>query len=84
MSETPIAPKTKPTPVMKATSTAKRSELPLPSEGSLCRKVWDAQEKLIEECKGTAFGAVRELSGKIMPATIRTQRPRHETHHATN
>lgn len=82
-SKKPAATKAKPAPVVKATGTEKRNGVAQPKDGSLCRKVWDALDKLIEDGKNTTFEAVRELAGKEMAdATIRTQRQRHKTFHA--
>ena len=53
-----------------------------PAEGTSCRAVWDAIDKLIAQDKKITLEAVRELAGdKMADATIRTQRQRHKTYH---
>ena len=53
-----------------------------PAEGTSCRAVWDAIDKLLAQDKKITLEAVRELAGdKMADATIRTQRQRHKTYH---
>lgn len=53
-----------------------------PAEGTSCRAVWDAIDKLLAQDKRITLEAVRELAGdKMADATIRTQRQRHKTYH---
>jgi len=53
-----------------------------PAEGTSCRAVWDAIDKLLTQDKKITLEAVRELAGdKMADATIRTQRQRHKTFH---
>jgi hypothetical protein len=62
----------------KAEGAATQNGITQPGEGTLCRKVWDALDKLRAEGKDATFEAVRELAGSEMAdATIRTQRQRH-------
>ncbi|MFO1408244.1 MAG: hypothetical protein U1F08_12055 [Steroidobacteraceae bacterium] len=67
------------TPVPKRIS---RNGVTQPAEGTSCRAVWDAIDKLLAQDKKITLEAVRELAGdKMADATIRTQRQRHKTYH---
>jgi len=53
-----------------------------PAEGTSCRAVWDAIDKLLAQDRKITLESVRELAGdKMADATIRTQRQRHKTYH---
>lgn len=71
------APASKARRFAKAEGAATQNGIAQPGEGTLCRKVWAALDKLRAEGKDATFEAVRELAGSDMAdATIRTQRQR--------
>lgn len=83
VADTPVAvaPEAKPASTArrftKAEGAVEQNGIRQPGEGCLCRRVWDALDKLRTDGKDATFEAVRELAGSDMAdATIRTQRQR--------
>lgn len=80
----PLAKPSKAVATTEPVATQKRAHqngISQPAEGTSCRAVWDAIDKLLAQDKRITLEAVREIAGdKMADATIRTQRQRHRTY----